>query len=70
MFDRIKNIITGFCLFGGLSLLGFIAGGILRGLLQLEGFLICWVVWGVFSLIGWVRFIEIATKGMDGAPDG
>ncbi len=56
-----KKISTGLAVFLGMSLTGFVAGGLVMGLLNTESHVIAYCVWGIFSVVGFVRFIQFVT---------
>ncbi len=59
----LKRVSDGFFLCAGMSVVGFICGGLLMGAFGTEDIRVAFWVCGVFSFIGFVRFIQISVKG-------
>ncbi len=63
---RVRKIAIGFCFFVVFSAFGFGVGPLLTGffseLLGFESFPLSWIIWGIFSLIGLVQFIQVSTE--------
>ncbi|KKL78189.1 hypothetical protein LCGC14_2027320 [marine sediment metagenome] len=56
-----KKISTGLVVFLGMSLAGFVAGGLVMGLLDTDNHSIAYIIWGISSIIGFMRCIQFAT---------
>ncbi len=68
MDNQIKNISTGFFLFIGMSVIGFLLGVAFIAILGLHEALgrpVVYTIWGVTSFIGLIRFGAFATSDME-----